>query len=198
MTERITARILKDAEQEAQELISAAQKEAQEMLDSASKNAEKLQRDAETEARSALAETERRYVVVAELDAKKDRLAAKVQVLEEAYEAAQRALMELPSNRYREIYRTLVLQAIESGDEGIAPALDETRIDQSFVDDLNEVMRERQKNASLHLLPARADISGGLLVCRGKMEINLESAAVLRNVREQTQAEIAEILFGEA
>ena len=118
-------------------------------------------------------------------------------MLDEAFREAESAFLAMEPAAYRAVYERIVLSAVSSGREGIAPAADETRLDQGFVDGVNATLRAQGRTGELVLMPKREDISGGLILLEGSMEINLSTAAVMRQVREEIEGQTADLLFGQ-
>lgn len=58
-------------------------------------------------------------------------------------------------------------------------------------------LRAQGRTGELVLMPKREDISGGLILLEGSMEINLSTAAVMRQVREEIEGQTADLLFGQ-
>ena len=197
MTEKITQRILEEAREKAQAIRAEAESAAGSVVSEARERAQILTQKAEAAAKDSLSDAERRFVAVAELDAKKYRLGAKIQVLDEAFREAESAFLAMEPAAYRAVYERIVLSAVSSGREGIAPAADETRLDQGFVDGVNATLRAQGRTGDLVLMPKREDISGGLILLEGSMEINLSTAAVMRQVREEIEGQTADLLFGQ-
>ena len=197
MTEKITQRILEEAREKAQAIRAEAESAAGSVVSEARERAQILIQKAEAAAKDSLSDAERRFVAVAELDAKKYRLGAKIQVLDEAFREAESAFLAMEPAAYRAVYERIVLSAVSSGREGIAPAADETRLDQGFVDGVNATLRAQGRTGELVLMPKREDISGGLILLEGSMEINLSTAAVMRQVREEIEGQTADLLFGQ-
>ncbi|QWT54523.1 hypothetical protein KP626_05285 [Christensenella sp. MSJ-20] len=197
MTEKITQRILEEAREKAQAIRAEAESAAGSVVSEARERAQILTQKAEAAAKDSLSDAERRFVAVAELDAKKYRLGAKIQVLDEAFREAESAFLAMEPAAYRAVYERIVLSAVSSGREGIAPAADETRLDQGFVDGVNATLRAQGRTGELVLMPKREDISGGLILLEGSMEINLSTAAVMRQVREEIEGQTADLLFGQ-
>lgn len=197
MTEKITQRILEEAREKAQAIRAEAESAAGSVVSEARERAQILTQKADAAAKDALSDAERRFVAVAELDAKKYRLGAKIQVLDEAFREAESAFLAMEPAAYRAVYERIVLSAVSSGREGIAPAADETRLDQGFVDGVNATLRAQGRTGELVLMPKREDISGGLILLEGSMEINLSTAAVMRQVREEIEGQTADLLFGQ-
>jgi len=197
MTEKITQRILEEAREKAQAIRAEAESAAGSVVSEARERAQILTQKVEAAAKDSLSDAERRFVAVAELDAKKYRLGAKIQVLDEAFREAESAFLAMEPAAYRAVYERIVLSAVSSGREGIAPAADETRLDQGFVDGVNATLRAQGRTGELVLMPKREDISGGLILLEGSMEINLSTAAVMRQVREEIEGQTADLLFGQ-
>ena len=197
MTEKITQRILEEAREKAQAIRAEAESAAGSVVSEARERAQILTQKADAAAKDSLSDVERRFVAVAELDAKKYRLGAKIQVLDEAFREAESAFLAMEPAAYRAVYERIVLSAVSSGREGIAPAADETRLDQGFVDGVNATLRAQGRTGELILMPKREDISGGLILLEGSMEINLSTAAVMRQVREEIEGQTADLLFGQ-
>lgn len=197
MTEKITQRILEEAREKAQAIRAEAESAAGSVVSEARERAQILTQKADAAAKDSLSDAERRFVAVAELDAKKYRLGAKIQVLDEAFREAESAFLAMEPAAYRAVYERIVLSAVSSGREGIAPAADETRLDQGFVDGVNATLRAQSRTGELVLMPKREDISGGLILLEGSMEINLSTAAVMRQVREEIEGQTADLLFGQ-
>ena len=197
MTEKITQRILEEAREKAQAIRAEAESAAGSVVSEARERAQILTQKADAAAKDSLSDAERRFVAVAELDAKKYRLGAKIQVLDEAVREAESAFLAMEPAAYRAVYERIVLSAVSSGREGIAPAADETRLDQGFVDGVNATLRAQGRTGELVLMPKREDISGGLILLEGSMEINLSTAAVMRQVREEIEGQTADLLFGQ-
>lgn len=197
MTEKITQRILEEAEERARAIRQEAESAANLTVSDARAKAAAITHQAEETAKAGLVDAERRFVAVAELDAKKYRLGAKIQVLDEAFREAESAFQAMDQEAYCAVYGKIVLSAVSTGREGIAPAADESRLDQGFVDGINETLRTQGRTGELVLLPKREDISGGLILLEGSMEINLSTAAVMRQVREEIEGQTADLLFGQ-
>jgi len=197
MTEKITGRILSEAKAKADAIEAEAQQAYESVIAQAKEKAERITQGAEESAKAALSDAERRHVAVAELDAKKFRLSEKIRVLDEAFLKAKEAFLALDEANYRKAYMGILLPAIATGSEGIAPAKDEERLGEGFVAQLNDALKADGKVGELTLLPKREDISGGVVLCQGSMEVNFSTAAVMRQVREEIEGKTAKLPFSE-
>ena len=68
-------------------------------------------------------------------------------------------------------------------------------LDAAFERALNEQLTHRGLPAHIQLLPVHPTLASGCMVVRGDMEVDLSAPAVLRNLREQAEGEIAQMLF---
>lgn len=195
-SEKITTRILSEAQEQAREIIETARQQAdvsfERALGDARENAKSIMERAKRDA----AENENRIMAVADLSLRKALLSAKQEVLGEAFSQAVQAFVDMDDARFRELYTELLLGVIDNGNEGIAPAkADAGRIDETFVQDLNTALVKKGLPGQVTMLPARADIAGGAVVVRGEMEIDLSVKSILQSVRERNEGEVAAMLF---
>lgn len=194
--EKIVEKILSDARAQAQEMTNMAQAEANALCERVKARAKEDASVIVAEAKNSMEERDRRIVSVAELEIRKRVLAAKREVLEEAYAQAAQVLTALDADAYRQRYLHIVRPAIQKGTEGIAPGpKDADRLGAAFVDMLNAALKAEGKTAQVVLLPVRENIEFGCIVCSGGMEIDFSTQAVMRVVRENTEGEVAKILF---
>lgn len=191
--ERITQKILEEARENASSIIAQAKETAALAQDTARA---KIGADCDailSKANSDAAEKQRRATVVAELDSRKKELAVKREILDIAYQKASEQFAGMDDAAYQDVYLKVTLPAIQKGTETIAPAkADEARLGKAFVDKLNAALGGK---GGVTLAPAREDIEGGLVLSDQGMEINLSTASVMRSVREETEGEVAQMLF---
>lgn len=194
--EKIVEKILSDARAQAQEMTNTAQAEANALCERVQARAKEDAAAIVAEAKNSMEERDKRIVSVAELEIRKRVLAAKREVLEEAYSQAAQTLTALETDAYRQRYLHIVQPAIQKGTEGIAPGRkDAERLGAAFVDMLNAALQEAGKPAQVAPMPVRDNVEFGCIVCSGGMEIDFSTQAVMRVVRENTEGEVAKILF---
>lgn len=195
-TEKITQRILQQAQEQAAELRRQAEQSAAQAKQRACAKAEQDAQAIAAQGQTECQERQNRIMAVADLELRKRRLAAKRQVLDEAFDAARTALERMPEEEYRRLYAKAVWEAVEKGEEKIAPAeTDKERLGQDFVDLLNRMLAQQGRRAKITLADSRADIAGGCVVCNAGMEVDCSHQALLRGVREKTEGEINRMLF---
>lgn len=189
--EKIIERILQEAREQANAIVAETQQECAQI-------AAQGKEQAQTQAQALLAkskvdavESVRRMKAVAELDARKNVLAAKQTVISEAFDAAHKQLLAMPRPAYAQLMKQVVVAQATSGDI-IRPAkADADVFTAEFVADVNKALGEGKQVK----LGRPLELSGGCVLQSGAMERNCSIDALLRIVREQQEAQVAAILF---
>lgn len=190
--EKITARIAQDAQADVQATLSQAQAEADRILADyraqarAAKETILAQGHQEKQARQA------RLDSMAQLEARKGRLAAKQGVITEAFDMALEALCALPEKEMVSLLARLAAEHAQTGKEAIllAPAQREA-IGQEVVRQANAKLGQGE----LTLGPAAPEIQGGLILRQGAVDVNCTFAMLVRRQRSVLSGQVAKILF---
>ena len=139
-----------------------------------------------------LSEARRGAKVRAELQLKKDKLAAEKSVIDMVFSNAMKKIAELPKKEYLEIIAKLLAEA-ESGDEVRISEKDKDVITEAFVKKIADKLKIKLKLSKKY-----ADISGGIILSGAVADKNLSLEADFKELRETYEPEVARILFGEA
>ena len=115
--EKITARIREDGQKEIDAVLAEARAQAAEITAKAQAEAKAAAAEVLAQGRRAAAEREDRMVSTAQMECRKAVLAAKQDVIEEAFQAAHKKLLELPSEQYVALLAELAAQASVTGKE---------------------------------------------------------------------------------
>ncbi|MGI6150903.1 MAG: V-type ATP synthase subunit E [Christensenellales bacterium] len=196
-TEKILLKIRQEAEAEAAAILAAAKEKAEQsaeaILEAARERADAIEKAAVAEAE----EIQRRKMLMTGLEMRKNTLRRKREVLDEAFDLAQKRLGELPQDRYEALITKLVLGAAETGTETLLVAQgDRARFESGLLDKLNARLAEAGKQAGLTLSPTGANIQGGVIIEGKKADVNASFEALIGYVRESAEREVAAILFG--
>jgi V/A-type H+-transporting ATPase subunit E len=182
----IIARIASDADARVAEIESAAKAKIAEIT----AEAEKRARAVETRIREAggreASGTRERVVSMAELSARKAVLAAKQELLDEAFAAAVEELESLKKDAWRAVFKHLVAGANLKGSyEVIASKREAAFLDDAFLKDLGP---------KLSVSKEKRELGGGFVLRGGKTELNFTFGALTRSLRPLLEKELLAIL----
>ena len=194
--EKITQRISADTQQEAQVLMDNAKAQAAEITAGYHAEAEAAYAEALEKGKKAAQDRIERLTGVAQLEAKKLQLAARQEMLDQAFDLALKNMLELPEEQYADLLTKLALKASTTGTEAlIFSETDRARYGKRVVMAANEVLEREGKTAALTLSEESRPFQGGLYVQSGKVETNCTFASLVRLQRQNMAREIADILF---
>lgn len=196
--DKLKGKILEEAQQQAQNNIERARQKAADISSMALNEAERKRREIIEKAHAEAAEREIRIISYAELEARNQRLKAKQEVIEEAFEKAVARLKELPSDQYINILADMIVRAVSTGDEEIILSKeDKNRIGDNIVKVVNERLKASKIKGNLRLAEETRDIQGGFIMRSGDIEINNSLEAIIRMRRDKLEAEVVKMLFEE-
>ena len=194
--EKITARILAEANAEAAAVIAAAQAEAGEIGAAYEK---KAREEYQACLRTGSVEIEQRIQRLgntARLEAKKEILALKQELIAAAYAKAKEKILNLPEAEYVAFLAAQAGKASISGDETIVlNETDKAKLGAQVAEAANALVKERGLEPKLTLAETTAAISGGLLLRKGAVEVNCALDSLVDMSRNSLDAEIAAVLF---
>ena len=146
--------------------------------------------------RAAAAEHEDRLVSTARLEARKQILAAKQELVGQAFDQALEQLLALPEEQYIALLADLAAEAAATGREKVAfSQKDRTRYGKQVVTRANDILGEK---GHLTLAEGTRNIRGGIILEGDRVEVNCSFEALIRAQKESETAEVARILFGSA
>ena len=134
-------------------------------------------------------------LAAARMDMAKQFLAEKRKILDEVFAQAREKLLNLPDEQYRKLMTSLMLKAVETGDEEVIIDKNEKRIDQNLIDQVNQRLGVGGKR-NLRLSDETQDFGGGLILKRGKIKNNVSFDVLLAQARRDLEIELAKELFG--
>jgi V/A-type H+-transporting ATPase subunit E len=192
--QQVIEKILADAKAEAEKIKKQArEKEAVEQA----KLKEQLQEfDKQTQAIAQKAGEDKKahLLAAARMDIARQLLAEKRKILDEVFARARQHLENLSDEQYRELMTKLMLQAVESDDEEVIIDNEEKRIDQKFIENINQQLAPGRKG-NLKLSEDRDNIGAGFILKRGKIKNNVSIEVLLAQAREELEVELAKELF---
>ena len=200
--EKITGQIDADVQKEIDAALDQARAQAQEIEDryasQAQTQAESIRRKGEQDA----ALRQERLVDVAKLEARKTILAAKQELVGQAFDLALKKLLELPDQEYISLLAKLAVSASRTGREQvILSQKDRSRYGKQAVTMANDMLakkagpRAAQTDGMLTLAEESRPMAGGLILRDGKVETNCSFEVLIHLQRDALSAEVARVLF---
>ena len=223
--EKITAKIAEDAQAEVNRLMAETSEKVKAIQTSAAAQAQQEANEIVEKGRMAASERLERLSSAAQMERRKLELAAKQEVLGEAFDLALEKLCALPEQEYIALLTRLALEASSSGKERLifsqkdrnkvgkqvviaanealvkerAPALPEEVTKSkvgAFVDKLVHSTAAAVTGAGmLTLAEETRDIQGGFIMVDGDVEINCAFETLVRLQREKLERKVADALF---
>ena len=195
--EKITAKIAQDAQDEIRRLQEETAAQAQAALAEARAQADRERETILDRGRRAAGERLERLTSAAGMERRKLELAARQEVVGEAFDLALEKLCALPEGEYGKLLTELVLEAASTGREQlIFSPRDRAQVGKQVVVAANEALEGRGGTGALTLSQETRDIRGGFILVDGDVEVNCAFETMLALEREKLERQAAEMLFG--
>lgn len=194
--EKITEKILQDAEIKANEILEKARLQAKETIEKANQKA--ALRVKEISQKSAYDITEKKRIInsMVELEMRKDILAAKQQSIEEVFSKALERMNGLDAAKYEQVVFEMLMSSVETGDEVVIMSESgKKKISPDFIDQVNKALTASGKLGNVKLSDETRNISGGFILVGQGVEVNNSFEAVIRLYRDEIEPKVAEIFF---
>lgn len=188
--ENITQKILSEAKESAAAAVAEAQKQGQELIAKAQADAAELQKRAQQQAQTEHDVILQRRVSVAELEARKMRLAAKQEVISRSFDEAMDRLANLSESEYIAFLADGIGEVAQDGSQVLLNARDRDAVGEKVV----ALVRAMGKNVTLSDETIRA--KGGFILRCGAVELNATVETMIGAVREEVTPEVVQALFG--
>ena len=194
--DRITDRIEADAREQAKAIIAEAEAKCAEIRKENEKKAQErylqLIRNGTKDCESGLD----RRKSAAEMDAKKSVLALKQDCVAEAFDMAKRRLADMPEDSYVGFLASLAASAAADGSgEIVLSARDRERCGKAVLERANAALAAKGLTPALTLAADSREISGGLILRQGGVEVNCSIEALVEALKGPMTADVARTLF---
>jgi len=223
--EKITAKIIQDSEAEITQLNRETDEKVLAIGESARAQADKENAEILARGRRMADERLERLKSASKMETRKLELAAKQEVLGEAFDLALEKLCTLPDQDYIALLTKLVLEASSTGREQLVFSVkDRARVGKQVVVAANEALVSQvapalpsavaeskvgaflgkvvnsttamvTRTGLLTLSQETRDIKGGFIMVDGDVEINCAFETLVRLQREKLEKEVAKVLF---
>jgi V/A-type H+-transporting ATPase subunit E len=194
--EKILTHITSDAASECEAISAEASKKCDEIQDhfqqAAKAEYERILKKGEQDAALRID----RLNHVAELESKKQILAAKQEMVSQTFERAVQMITELPEEDYVSLLVRLASTASRTGDEQIImSAGDRARFGKAVCVKANDALAASGKPAALKLSEQTRNIRGGLILSSGDIEVNCSADALVMRLKNELASKVAGVLF---
>lgn len=193
--DKITARIIADAEREIAEIQRENDEKIEALTAEAQSAAEQESLELLTRGRRAAEERRERLSSSAAVECHKLELAAKQELLEETFATAVEQLCSLPREEYLALIASLAAEAAEGGEQMILSPRDAEQYGTEVIAMANTALCAAGKWGELTLSAETRPIPGGFFLSSGDVELNCAFDTLVRLRREKLEKEVAKILF---
>lgn len=196
--DQILHKIIADASQEAETLLRKAESDATARSELIQANAKKRIQEIEKKQKADAVEIERRIMLAAGLDARKNSLSRRRELLDRAFTLALDSYTSLPEAEYEALVLKLIVRASETGAEKVfVPAGDEKYYsgESSMLADANEALRKEGKGGTLCFGGISTKLCGGVLLSGETADIDCSFEALIAQFREEHEIDVSKILF---
>lgn len=118
-------------------------------------------------------------------------LAAKQQLIDEAFARTAQALTALPQVEYVDLLASLAAENGSGDEELLLSKTDRDAVGTAVV----EAANAKKPGAAFHLSEETRDTGGGLVLRRGRVELNCSFTEKLRQLRQEESSAVAQLLF---
>ncbi|MBQ9346333.1 MAG: V-type ATP synthase subunit E [Oscillibacter sp.] len=188
--ERISRRLAEENQAEIDRVLGGAKAKAEETAARYKAQADAEEKELGERNERAAAEREERLVSMAHMESRKILLAARQEMVEQAYALALDKLSGLPEAEYVNVLADLLVQASSTGKEEAVFSAKDQKAGKTAVGRANA-----KPGLNLTLSKDTADIRGGFLLRDKNVEVNCAFETLVRLARAETSGAVAKTLF---
>ena len=194
--EKISARILADAETEAAAIRAQAGEKAAQLRADYDRRIELEQQRLTAEAQAEADKQLERDQGAARMAARRQLLETKQALVDAAFRQAEQ-LLSLPTAEYMKLCAQLAARASASGSEELIFCTeDRERVGQAVVEQANALLQKAGKAAKLTLSAETRPMRGGVVLKDGLVETNCSIGTMISGLRPALSGKVAACLFG--
>ncbi len=186
--DRVSEKILADAEKECNRIIKTAEENRERKRDEGREEIKQQREQIEKESNKVEEREYERLTGLKEIESRNDLLEHKHKLMSRLFNEIQDELLSI--DRYKKLIISLFENLIEIGSEQVFVGRDEKIIDEKLIERLN-----REKGWELILSSQRVPIKGGFILERGKVRIDAGIETVLNEKMKLLEPELVKILF---
>lgn len=189
--DKIIARMEADTRVECDALAANAAGNADAILRDYQAQADAVARDSAQRAETQAAEHLEHLNGSSQLACRQRVLAAKQQLIDEAFARTAQALAALPQADYIDLLASLAAENGSGDEELLLSKTDRDAVGAAVV----EAANAKKPGAAFRLSEETRDTGGGLVLRRGRVELNCSFTEKLRQLRQEESSAVAQLLF---
>ena len=132
---------------------------------------------------------------LSQMEGKKAVLAVKQEMVSKSFDMAVDMLTALDEEKYVKLLSSLAARASVSGDESVRLNAKDKALGPKVVAGANALLAAEGKKAALTVDEAEGSFAGGLILCRGSIEVNCTVELLVELCRGEMSAKLAGVLF---
>ena len=194
--DQITARILAGADEQANAILAEAKNECDRIRKENSAFAQKAYQERMKAGKDQFNMTLQQRKKAASLNAKKNQLATKQELVAKVFETARERLLSLPEDEYAEFLAGLAAGCARTGHETVDFSEKEAgACAEKVLRRANELLAEKGLPGELVMGGTVSHMSGGLIVRDGNIETNCSIDLLVEQKKSEMSREVADYLF---
>lgn len=194
--EKITAKLLEEAKQRADAVLSQADAQCRTIEADYEKRARQEYESLLSSGREAISAVSEQMESAAEQESRKQLLSLKQEMVSEAFLLAAEKISALPQEEY---IAFLARQAAEASGDGqgviLLNARDRGSIGEKLIETANALLKEQGRPGELTLGEETRPIKAGLILKKGDIEVNSSVETLTELCRSEMAAKVARALF---
>lgn len=195
--EKITQRIAAEAEAECGRITAEAEQRCAAIRAEYDAKAAQVYESAMARGKQEIEQRSIREEGTLRMDAKKDMLLLKQELVQEAFSRAREKLLALPREEYVDFAAKLAAAAASAGtEEIILSEKDAGELGAEITAKANDLLHSMGKAGELRLSAETRELGRGLILRDGSVETNCTVDTLLEQVRSTSESEVTKILFG--
>lgn len=192
--ESITGKITADAKEQARQRIEQAKQEAQQILQDYQAQAQQVTQQAQQQAQKEAALIAERVESQSGLVRRNMMLQYKRDVMEQAFCKALEQLCSRDCDRQVELLASAAAKYLSGDAQIILNESDKTKFGSKLIEEISAKLNTENKPYRVSLSEINGSMQGGMILAQGNIETNLSYEILVKNVRDELEAQVAQIL----
>lgn len=189
----LTSKILKDAEERKESILTSAEEEKNKILSKKIAKAKELEKEIIQKAELEAKTKKERILSSASLKVRNNKLSAKQEVIKEVFEKSIDMLSTISGDDFLRFIKHSILSLGEIGDQTLILNKEGMEVvDLTFIYDLNQSLGDR---GNIKLSPNVGNFKGGFILESNGIEINNTYEALVSSLKDELEFEVARVLF---